>query len=241
MDTAASTAADNGRGRMTMDAIMISHRGIALSRSLEPSRLQPQEVCCQCSAVRFRAPLPQPLAVFHCHCRECRRQSSAAYGTSAVYPAAGVFPLDPALRRTLSVYIRPGQRSRTGRDMACFFCTRCGARVMHRYLKRRRGAEDKDGGGCGGGGDQVEAEAEVEAEDNDKITITTRPDDTPAEPAEPVDLDDEAVYDGTTVTIKGGLITGLDYTRAVHIYTEYAVVPIPAGVTQYPGTPPESP
>ncbi len=192
------------------------------------------DVRCQCGAVRFRMPAAaptgpaespaakgtgttatdtadppdtdsdavsvavspvQPAALFHCHCNECRHQSSSAYGTSAIFAVDGEFPLnDPALRAALSVYIRPGARSRTGRDMACFFCTRCGARVLHRSLAR---------------------------------------DSAPRA--------DSLVFDGNTVSVKGGLIEGLNYARATHIYTAFAVVPIPDGAVQYPGTPPGSP
>lgn len=44
------------------------------------------EVQCQCGAVRFQTPLPQPLALYICHCESCRRQTSSAFGTSAIYP-----------------------------------------------------------------------------------------------------------------------------------------------------------
>ncbi|CAK7236881.1 hypothetical protein SCUCBS95973_009759 [Sporothrix curviconia] len=234
--SSSSATLAKARIAMSMDGNVIYHPDSRIT----PPHTEPGEVCCQCAAVRFRVPAAQPLGVYHCHCRECRRQSSSAYGTSAVYPVNGLFPLDPALRSKLSVYIRPGVRSRTGRDMACFFCTACGARVMHRYLRRRGraagadiAAEQRPGDetGCGGGGDvaQTEARATEEAEE------TGRKDD--PSPSE-VNLTDEASYDGTTLTIKGGLIAGLDYSRAVHIYTEQAVVDIPPEVEQYPGTPP---
>ncbi|CAK7232323.1 hypothetical protein SBRCBS47491_008230 [Sporothrix bragantina] len=216
--------------RMTLDGNAVLHP----DNRLPPPKTQPGDVCCQCGAVRFRVPAAQPLGVYHCHCRECRRQSSTAYGTSAVYPINGLFPLDPELRSKLSVYIRPGVRSRTGRDMACFFCTACGARVMHRYLRRRADREagtakpgPDDGTGCGGGGDIGQKETETDELDN-----------TEGDSSSEVDLRDEASYDGTTITIKGGLIMGLDYSHAVHIYTDQAVVDIPPDVEQYPGTPP---
>ncbi|RYC54724.1 hypothetical protein CHU98_g11479, partial [Xylaria longipes] len=44
------------------------------------------EARCQCGAVRFTTPLPKPLALYICHCAECRRQSSSAFGTSAIFP-----------------------------------------------------------------------------------------------------------------------------------------------------------
>ncbi|KAK5630615.1 hypothetical protein RRF57_006330 [Xylaria bambusicola] len=44
------------------------------------------EARCQCGAVRFTTPLPKPLALYICHCAECRWQSSSAFGTSAIFP-----------------------------------------------------------------------------------------------------------------------------------------------------------
>jgi hypothetical protein len=43
-------------------------------------------VACQCGNITFTTPLPQPLAVYICHCDECRRQSSSAFGCSAIFP-----------------------------------------------------------------------------------------------------------------------------------------------------------
>ncbi|KAH7027686.1 uncharacterized protein B0I36DRAFT_327642 [Microdochium trichocladiopsis] len=36
------------------------------------------------------------------------------------------------------------------------------------------------------------------------------------------------------VSVKGGCIDGLDWTRAIHIWTKSAMVPIPEGVESYP-------
>lgn len=41
---------------------------------------------CQCGAVTFKTPLPQPLALYICHCTECRRQTGSAFGSSAIFP-----------------------------------------------------------------------------------------------------------------------------------------------------------
>jgi len=39
------------------------------------------------------------------------------------------------------------------------------------------------------------------------------------------------------VAVKGGLLDGLDWTNAKHIFTRSAVVPIPSGVEEWPGEP----
>ena len=44
------------------------------------------EARCQCGSVAFKTPLPEPLALYICHCVECRRQTSSAFGTSAIFP-----------------------------------------------------------------------------------------------------------------------------------------------------------
>ncbi|KUJ24589.1 uncharacterized protein LY89DRAFT_25017 [Mollisia scopiformis] len=90
-------------------------------------------VQCQCGAIRFQTPLPKPLAVYICHCDECRRQSSSAFGCSAIFPK---FEL-PGKRgkgkegggqRGLSCYSRP---TSSGHQLNCYFCTNCGTRLIH--------------------------------------------------------------------------------------------------------------
>lgn len=44
------------------------------------------EARCQCGSVTFKTPLPQPLALYICHCDACRRQTGSAFGTSAIFP-----------------------------------------------------------------------------------------------------------------------------------------------------------
>lgn len=41
---------------------------------------------CQCGAVTFTTPTPQPVELWHCHCTDCRKQSGSAFGTSAFFP-----------------------------------------------------------------------------------------------------------------------------------------------------------
>ena len=41
---------------------------------------------CQCGAVRYEVSA-EPLEVYVCHCRECRRQSASAFGISVIVPA----------------------------------------------------------------------------------------------------------------------------------------------------------
>ncbi|TEA12218.1 hypothetical protein C8034_v006254 [Colletotrichum sidae] len=90
------------------------------------------DVKCQCTTVAFKTPTPEPLDVYFCHCSECRKQSASAFGTSAIFPAEGLFPLSDDLREKLQVWTRP---TKTGGQMDCYFCRNCGSRVFHRARK----------------------------------------------------------------------------------------------------------
>ncbi|KAK1830372.1 Mss4-like protein [Podospora conica] len=78
---------------------------------------------CQCGAVNFKTPLEKPLALYICHCHECRRQTGSAFGTSAIFPR---FNLPSS--ELLSVYSRP---TGTGDILNCYFCRQCGTRLIH--------------------------------------------------------------------------------------------------------------
>ncbi|KIH94501.1 hypothetical protein SPBR_06138 [Sporothrix brasiliensis 5110] len=65
------------------------------------------EARCQCGAVSFMTPTAKPLALYICHCHDCRRQSSSAFGTSAIFPR---FPLP---------------------DDSLISCYTCGTRLLH--------------------------------------------------------------------------------------------------------------
>lgn len=78
---------------------------------------------CQCGAVRYQC-TAEPLALFVCHCRECRKQSGSAFGMSLQVP-----------RDSLTVISgQPkfwSRSSDSGRRLNCAFCENCGTRVWH--------------------------------------------------------------------------------------------------------------
>jgi hypothetical protein len=152
-------------------------------------------VICQCGTVNFRTPTPAPLTVYHCHCNECRHQSSSAFGTSAIFPAKGILPLSPSLEEKLGVWTRPSKTR--GLVIDCYFCKVCGVRIMHHDRW-----EDEEA--------KKETETKVGNGDGEE----------------------------DTVCIKGGVITGLDYRGAGHIWTQEAVVDIPDGVDNFRRSPP---
>jgi hypothetical protein len=78
---------------------------------------------CQCGSVRYEVSA-EPLEVYVCHCRECRRQSASAFGISVIVPAEA-FVLRQGNLRT---WRRPTD---SGRVLECMFCVDCGTRIRH--------------------------------------------------------------------------------------------------------------
>ncbi|KAI4860692.1 Mss4-like protein [Hypoxylon rubiginosum] len=97
---------------------------------------KPLTVRCQCGSVSFPTPAAKPLTLFYCHCTECQKQTSSAFGTSAIFPAAGLFPLAPDLAGRLTRWTRrtEGEDGGRGRTMDCYFCSACGSRLLHRIV-----------------------------------------------------------------------------------------------------------
>ncbi|MCJ1479171.1 hypothetical protein MMC13_007855 [Lambiella insularis] len=78
---------------------------------------------CQCHRTTFLTPLPAPLALYICHCLDCRAQSSSAFGISARFPRFAL-PADApvaSFRRA----------TKSGGFVDCYFCRHCGSRVLH--------------------------------------------------------------------------------------------------------------
>jgi len=78
---------------------------------------------CQCGAVRYEV-LAEPLEIYVCHCRECRRQSASAFGISVIV-SAGAFCLKQG---TVATWHRSTD---SGRQLDCTFCPTCGTRIQH--------------------------------------------------------------------------------------------------------------
>lgn len=78
---------------------------------------------CQCGEVAYRV-TGKSLTLFACHCTECQKQSSSAFGMALWV-------------RHSSVEIRSGRLTSwvrqmpSGRQMVCRFCSTCGSRVFH--------------------------------------------------------------------------------------------------------------
>jgi len=78
---------------------------------------------CQCGKVRYTLSGP-PVVFYICHCTECQKQSSSAFGESFRVRVA-----DLAVTGTLSAYERPTD---SGSTVRCEFCPDCGSRLFHR-------------------------------------------------------------------------------------------------------------
>lgn len=78
---------------------------------------------CQCGAMRYEF-AGEPLALYTCHCIECRKQSASAFGMSFVVPRAG-------FRLTKGEPTLWTRRADSGRYVHCFFCPNCGSRLWH--------------------------------------------------------------------------------------------------------------
>jgi len=78
---------------------------------------------CQCGRLRYEVSEPA-LALYACHCSECRRQSGSAHGLTLTVPRAALH-FRCGTPRTWS---RPTE---SGSKLDCLFCDDCGTRVVH--------------------------------------------------------------------------------------------------------------
>jgi hypothetical protein len=95
---------------------------------------------CQCGAVRYECDAV-PLALYVCHCTECRHQSSSAFGMSLTMPAG-------TMRVTQGEPKFWTRLANSGRRIRCAFCPACGSRLWHEaldndYLSIKAGSLDE--------------------------------------------------------------------------------------------------
>ena len=77
----------------------------------------------QCGAIRYRL-LRAPVALYACHCVNCQKQSSSAFGLSmwVERDAVELTGAEPRIYRT---------SGESGREKTCAFCGECGTRLYH--------------------------------------------------------------------------------------------------------------
>ena len=102
---------------------------------------------CQCGAVSDSA-AAQPQG-YACHCLDCQKQSSSAFGISIPMDAA-----DLSVEGPLECFIKTAD---SGAQTDCFFCSHCGSRIYHEGKSRPgkvtspvfRPCQFQSGGPCG--------------------------------------------------------------------------------------------
>ncbi|MBP0022104.1 MAG: GFA family protein [Cyanobacteria bacterium SBLK] len=78
---------------------------------------------CQCGQIRYEI-RAIPLTLYACHCTECQKQSSSAFGMSMPVPRDAVIILKGKPKQWKRI-------SHSGREVNCFFCGECGTRLFH--------------------------------------------------------------------------------------------------------------
>lgn len=86
-------------------------------------KLTGHEGGCQCGVIRYEL-RAAPLALYTCHCLDCQKQSSSAFGMSLWVERAAIDfrGAPPRFYRT---------KGDTGRTKDCAFCPECGTRIYH--------------------------------------------------------------------------------------------------------------
>lgn len=78
---------------------------------------------CQCGQIRYEIQA-EPLTLYACHCKECQKQSSSAFGMSLSVARDAVILLKGQPKEWKRV-------SESGREVSCLFCSECGTRLFH--------------------------------------------------------------------------------------------------------------
>ncbi len=81
---------------------------------------------CQCGSVAYRV-TGHTATLFVCHCKECQRQSSSAFGMA-------LWIKEPMVKLTSGVLKEWIRTMPSGRKMSCQFCPECGTRLFHKTL-----------------------------------------------------------------------------------------------------------
>ena len=83
---------------------------------------------CQCGKLRYQCD-DDPLEIYVCHCTNCRKQSSSAFGISFVVPAAS-FRVTDGTPQFFEWETDSGNRERGA------FCPFCGTRLWHQAARQ---------------------------------------------------------------------------------------------------------
>jgi hypothetical protein len=78
---------------------------------------------CQCGEIRYEI-RAEPLTLYLCHCKECQKQSSSAFGMSLTVPRKA-FEIAQGQPKAWT------RKSASDREVTCWFCGNCGTRLWH--------------------------------------------------------------------------------------------------------------
>jgi hypothetical protein len=76
---------------------------------------------CQCGAVTYRA--KSAARGYACHCLDCQKQSSSAFGISIPVDATNL-----SVEGEIACFTKTAD---SGAQTDCYFCPRCGSRIYH--------------------------------------------------------------------------------------------------------------
>ncbi|WP_108883544.1 GFA family protein [Anderseniella sp. Alg231-50] len=80
---------------------------------------------CQCGTIRYDIN-SKPVLAYCCHCTDCQRQSSSAFGMSVWFPAS-------AFTLTSGALLTWTTRGDSGNEKTCTLCPDCGTRIYHSF------------------------------------------------------------------------------------------------------------
>jgi hypothetical protein len=84
---------------------------------------------CQCGAIRYRVDLARVLTLYRCHCRDCQKLTSTAFGLSMFVPAEAFVLLKGSAKHA-------ARQADSGRTIDSFFCGDCGSRIYNTSAAR---------------------------------------------------------------------------------------------------------
>lgn len=94
---------------------------------------------CQCGAIRYEL-TGEAIMLYACHCRDCQKQSSSAFGMSLIVNFADIrFTAGNTKLRSWDT------RGDDGGLKRCFFCPDCGSRIYHGTENKKENVSIKGG------------------------------------------------------------------------------------------------
>lgn len=97
---------------------------------------------CQCGNIRYRI-LGEASMLYACHCTDCQKQSSSAFGMSLIVDSDQI-----EITQGENLLCHWETRGETGGIKRCSYCPDCGSRIYHAgegYVSIKAGSLDETG------------------------------------------------------------------------------------------------